>query len=186
MGFGYEHTDALFRQLQLADGSPWNAAEASSMPGWTTNARRSTSARRCELSVGSEVIRDQGSIFTSSFASTSEDASCDFVVTWLGHGRADSAATGRASRIGDAECRAILDTHQQIVGATQRQGSVRVAGWLALHTSGVPCLSCVGIAAQFKRCYPDVKFCFSFAPREHGWDCGGGALGLDPDATAGS
>lgn len=168
--FGYEHTHQLFCQLNLAEGQRWDAAEASALPGWTTNARRSTSARRCEISVGSELINDQGTIFASSFASSSEDASCDLIVTWLGHGKADAPTTGRASRIGDAECRAILDTHQLITTAMQRQGRAEVSGWISLHTSGVPCLSCVGIAAQFKRCYPQVAFCFTFAPREHGWD----------------
>jgi len=168
--FGYEHTHQLFAELSLAEGRSWDPAEASSMPGWTTNARRSTSARRFEILAGSAQLRDPGSIFTSAFASSAEDASCDFIVTWLGHGKSDITTIGRASRVGDAECRAIMDAHGQIVAAMQEQGSVPVSGWISIHTSGVPCLSCVGIAAQFKRCYPQVSFCFTFAPREHGYD----------------
>jgi len=168
--FGYEHTHQLFSELSLAEGRRWDPAEASSMPGWTTNARRSTSARRFDLQIGLAQIQDAGSVFTSAFASSSEDATCDFIITWLGHGKSDAPSSGRASRIGDAECRAMLDAHGQIVRAVQEQGSADVSGWMSLHTSGVPCLSCVGVAAQFKRCYPRVAFCFTFAPREHGYD----------------
>lgn len=39
-----------------------------------------------------------------------------------------------------------------------------VSGTLSFHTSGVPCLSCVGVAAQFKRHYPRVR----------AWDRGAG------------
>merc|ERR1719296_692333 len=168
--FGYEHTHALFEKLHLAEGNRWDPTEASRMSGWTTNARRSTVARRMDLHVGRARVQDFGSIFTSAFASSSEDASCDFTVFWLGRGKSDAPTTGRASRIGDAECRAMLDAHQQMTAAMMEQGTASVQGWISLHTSGVPCLSCVGIAAQFKKCYPDVAFCFTFAPREHGWD----------------
>lgn len=168
--FGYEHTHALFAQLSLADGERWHAADALALPGWTTNARRSTAARRYELHVGTQHLHDSGTVFTSAFASSAEDVTCDFIVTWLGHGKSNAPSTGRASRIGDAECRAIVDTHQLISKVMLEQSTSNVHGWLALHTSGVPCLSCVGIAAQFKQCYPQIAFCFTFAPREHGWD----------------
>lgn len=170
--FGYEHTQRLFSELRLAEGRSWDPAEAAAMPGWTTNARRSTCARRHELRVGQAMLQDPGSVFTSAFASSGEDAACDFVVAWLGHGKTDAPQTGRASRSGDAECRAIVDTHGLISRAAAEQGASEVRGSISLHTSGVPCLSCVGIAAQFKRCYPGVAFCFTFAPREHGWENG--------------
>merc|ERR1712232_406717 len=127
-------------------------------------------ARRFVLSVGPERLEDRGTIFTSAFASSAEDASCDFIVTWLGQGKADSPSVGRAGRSGDAECRAMVDTHQVLKKLMLEHGNTAVSGWVAFHTSGVPCLSCVGIAAQFKRCYPGIAVSFTFAPRENNWD----------------
>merc|ERR1711879_1068005 len=63
--FGYEHTQSLFTQLRLAEGQAWDPVDASSMPGWTTNARRTTCARRHMFSVGSQRLDDKGTIFTS-------------------------------------------------------------------------------------------------------------------------
>ncbi|CAE8702724.1 unnamed protein product, partial [Polarella glacialis] len=163
--FGYEHTSGLFDELRLREGRSWESAEASSMPGWTTNARRTTVARRYTLSVGQRRLEDPGSIFTSAFASGQEDAASEFHVVWLGQGKADSPNAGRAGRSGDAECRAMLDTHEVLKKAIQDEGTDEIVGSLAIHTSGVPCLSCVGVAAQFKRCYPKVSFCFTFMNR---------------------
>lgn len=168
--FGYEHTQGLFAQLRLAEGRAWDAGEATALPGWTTNARRTTVARRFVLSVGQRRLEDPGTIFTSAFASAAEDAACDLHVVWLGQGKADSPAVGRAGRSGDAECRALLDTHSLLKQATQEEGTSQVAGEVAFHASGVPCLSCVGIAAQFKRCYPSLAVSFTFAQREQRWD----------------
>lgn len=168
--FGYEHTNSLFSQMRLADGRGWEADEAAALPGWTTNARRTTCARRYQLQAGSEVLEDQGSIFTSAFASAAEDSACDFIVTWLGQGKADSPAVGRAGRSGDAECRAMVDTHQLLRRVANERGNARVCGFVAFHTSGVPCLSCVGVAAQFKQQYPEVAVNFTFSERAHGWD----------------
>eukprot|EP00435_Cladocopium_sp_Y103_P015612 s1012_g3.t2 len=112
--FGYEHTTSLFEQLQLAEGHPWQIAEAMAMPGWTTNARRTTVARRYALRVGARNIEDPGTIFTSAFASAAEDHAADFIVVWLGQGKADSPSTGRAGRSGDAECRAMMATHEML------------------------------------------------------------------------
>ncbi|CAJ1339419.1 unnamed protein product [Effrenium voratum] len=162
--FGYEHTASLFRDLGLCEGQPWEVKEAMAMPGWTTNARRTTVARRYRLRVGSQDLEDPGTIFTSAFASAQEDAQADFVVVWLGQGKADSPAVGRAGRSGDAECRALLATHEMLKKVTQEEGQ-EVSGQVAFHTSGVPCLSCVGVAAQFKRNYPKVGFCFTFMNR---------------------
>jgi len=39
----------------------------------------------------------------------------------------------------------------------RQEGSDEVSGSVAFHTSGVPCLSCVGVAAQFKRHYPRIR-----------------------------
>eukprot|EP00913_Durusdinium_trenchii_P006530 g6134.t1 len=130
--FGYEHTTSLFQQLQLCEGQPWQVAEAMAMPGWTTNARRTTVARRYSLRLGSRSLEDPGTIFTSA---------------------------------GDAECRAILATHEMLKKVKEEEGFSDVSGTLAFHTSGVPCLSCVGVAAQFKRHYPKVSFCFTFMNR---------------------
>eukprot|EP00434_Breviolum_minutum_P010336 symbB.v1.2.009120.t1/scaffold572.1/size185581/9 len=159
--FGYEHTNSLFEQLQLRDGTPWQIQEAMAMPGWTTNARRTTVARRYALRVGTRQIEDAGTIFTSAFASAAEDATADFIVVWLGQGKADSPSVGRAGRSGDAECRAMMATHEML----KKENDGEVSGTLAFHTSGVPCLSCVGVAAQFKRHYPRVRFCFTFMNR---------------------
>eukprot|EP00929_Paragymnodinium_shiwhaense_P091638 TRINITY_DN51541_c0_g1_i1.p1 TRINITY_DN51541_c0_g1~~TRINITY_DN51541_c0_g1_i1.p1 ORF type:complete len:843 (-),score=216.92 TRINITY_DN51541_c0_g1_i1:91-2619(-) len=168
--YGYEHTHSLLQQLALADAGGWNPADAMALPGWTTNARRSTTARRYQLSVGSQHLQDGGTIFTSAFAASSEDAQSDFAVCWLGQGKADAPTSGRASRIGDAECRCFLDTHEALKRSMQENATNEVHGFVDLHTSGVPCLSCVGVAAQFKRCYPRVSIRFTFAPREHGYD----------------
>lgn len=171
--FGYEHTDALFSQLGLRDDRvAWNATEALSMPGWTTNARRTTVARRYSVRVGQKSFQDPGSIFTSAFASAQEDACTDFPVVWLGTGKADSPSVGRAGRSGDAECRAMLSTHEILKQAIQEEGTDAVTGFVSFHTSGVPCLSCVGVAAQFNRCYPKVNFCFTFMqrPLSERWD----------------
>lgn len=86
-------------------------------------------------------------------------------MVWLGQGKADSPAVGRAGRSGDAECRAMLATHEMLKKMKQEELSEEVAGSVAFHTSGVPCLSCVGVACQFKRCYPRVRFCFTFMNR---------------------
>ncbi|CAK9021591.1 unnamed protein product [Durusdinium trenchii] len=163
--FGYEHTTSLFQQLQLCEGQPWQVAEAMAMPGWTTNARRTTVARRYSLRLGSRSLEDPGTIFTSAFASAQEDAQADFIVVWLGQGKADSPSIGRAGRSGDAECRAILATHEMLKKVKEEEGFSDVSGTLAFHTSGVPCLSCVGVATQFKRHYPKVSFCFTFMNR---------------------
>lgn len=163
--FGYEHTNSLFEQLQLRDGTPWQIQEAMAMPGWTTNARRTTVARRYALRVGTRQIEDAGTIFTSAFASAAEDATADFIVVWLGQGKADSPSVGRAGRSGDAECRAMMATHEMLKKVVQEENDGEVSGTLAFHTSGVPCLSCVGVAAQFKRHYPRVRFCFTFMNR---------------------
>lgn len=40
---------------------------------------------------------------------------------------------------------------------SSQENDGEVSGTLAFHTSGVPCLSCVGVAAQFKRHYPRVR-----------------------------
>eukprot|EP00933_Yihiella_yeosuensis_P043044 TRINITY_DN37761_c0_g1_i1.p1 TRINITY_DN37761_c0_g1~~TRINITY_DN37761_c0_g1_i1.p1 ORF type:complete len:811 (+),score=145.95 TRINITY_DN37761_c0_g1_i1:34-2466(+) len=194
--FGYEHTASLFEELSLKEGRSWEHSEASSMQGWTTNARRTTVARRFAISVGHRNLQDGGTIFTSAFASAQEDAQSDFPVVWLGQGKADSPTVGRAGRSGDAECRAILATHEALKQAVQEEGTDNVTGSLAIHTSGVPCLSCVGVAAQFKRCYPRVSFCFSFVnrplserdPLEGGADLGvsapsGSAVPKTPRAT---
>ncbi|CAL1144722.1 unnamed protein product [Cladocopium goreaui] len=162
---GYEHTTSLFEQLQLAEGLPWQITEAMAMPGWTTNARRTTVARRYALRVGSRNIEDPGTIFTSAFASAAEDNTADFIVVWLGQGKADSPSTGRAGRSGDAECRAMMATHEMLKKVVLEEGSDEVSGSVAFHTSGVPCLSCVGVAAQFKRHYPRIRFCFTFMNR---------------------
>merc|ERR1712151_421971 len=76
-----------------------------------------------------------------------------------------------AGRSGDAECRAIVDTHRILQETLEGQSmtSSAAAGWVSFHTSGVPCLSCVGVTAQFKRLYPYVQVHFTFTPREHGW-----------------
>jgi len=179
--FGYEHTHSLFQQLSLADGHGWEPCEAAALAGWTTSARRTTVARRYAVTLGGGAagearLEDAGTIFTSAFASAAEDAACEFVVTWLGQGKADSPTVGRAGRSGDAECRAIVDTHQVFRRAMQEHGAAAARGWINFHTSGVPCLSCVGVAAQFKRCYPNVAFCFTFVQREHDWEA--------PDLTA--
>jgi len=149
------------------------------MSGWTTNARRTTCARRHQLFIGSQRLEDIGTIFTSAFASAAEDSACDFPIVWLGQGKADSPSAGRAGRSGDAECRAIVDTHDLIKRAIQEEGTPAVSGLLAIHSSGVPCLSCVGVAAQFKRCYPGVSVNFTFVPREQAWEA------PDVSATAG-
>lgn len=93
------------------------------------------------------------------------------MITWLGQGKADSPDVGRAGRSGDAECRAIVDTHRILQETLEGQSmtSSAAAGWVSFHTSGVPCLSCVGVTAQFKRLYPYVQVHFTFTPREHGW-----------------
>ncbi|CAE7449712.1 unnamed protein product [Symbiodinium sp. CCMP2456] len=59
----------------------------------------------------------------------------------------------------------MLATHEMLKKLIQEEGREDISGSLAFHTSGVPCLSCVGIAAQFKRCYPRVNFCFTFQNR---------------------
>ncbi|CAE7902250.1 unnamed protein product, partial [Symbiodinium microadriaticum] len=161
----YEHTTTLFQDLQLRQGRSWEVAEAMAMPGWTTNARRTTVARRYSLEIGGRRLEDPGTIFTSAFASAQEDQAADFIVVWLGQGKADSPTVGRAGRSGDAECRAMLATHEMLKKLIQEEGREDISGSLAFHTSGVPCLSCVGIAAQFKRCYPRVNFCFTFQNR---------------------
>eukprot|EP00435_Cladocopium_sp_Y103_P032887 s426_g8.t1 len=51
------------------------------------------------------------------------------------------------------------------VECSGQEGSDDVSGSVAFHTSGVPCLSCVGVAAQFKRHYPRIRFCFTFMNR---------------------
>jgi len=168
--YGYEHTNDLFAKLHLLTGTGWNAKDAATLPGWTSNARRTTVARQYVLQVGTDTLDDPGTIFTSAFASAAEDASCDFIVTWLGQGKADSPNVGRAGRSGDAECRAILDTHHFLRREMQTKGATRVTGSIAFHSSGVPCLSCVGVAAQFQRCYPELHICFTFVQREQGWD----------------
>merc|ERR1711924_166870 len=93
---------------------------------------------------------------------------------WLGQGKADSPTVGRAGRSGDAECRALVDTHQLLRRAMQERNVCQpcdVTGMVAFHASGVPCLSCVGVAAQLKKQYPGVTMCFSFSARDNSWDC---------------
>ena len=48
------------------------------MVGWTTSARRTTVARRYALQVGARRLVDEGTIFTSAFASAMEDQQADF------------------------------------------------------------------------------------------------------------
>eukprot|EP00931_Biecheleriopsis_adriatica_P021663 TRINITY_DN14106_c0_g1_i5.p1 TRINITY_DN14106_c0_g1~~TRINITY_DN14106_c0_g1_i5.p1 ORF type:complete len:612 (-),score=108.42 TRINITY_DN14106_c0_g1_i5:73-1908(-) len=186
--FGYEHTQTLFEELRLREGQSWEAAEAMAMPGWTTNARRTTVARRYSLSFGGRrQIEDPGTIFTSAFASAQEDSTADFIVVWLGQGKADSPSVGRAGRSGDAECRAMLATHELLKRTVMEEGTDDITGSVAFHTSGVPCLSCVGVAAQFKKCYPKVKFCFTFMnrPLSERDDNDDGAIGMPPPQAAG-
>lgn len=163
--FGYEHTNSLFSRLQLAETRGWNAEDAWALPGWTTNARRTTVARRYQITVGQEVLQDSGTVFTSAFASAAEDIEAELTVVWLGHGKADSPSVGRAGRSGDAEFRAIDDTYQILKRTMQEQGSESVMGTIEFHASGVPCLSCVGVAAQFKRLFPGLAIHISFEQR---------------------
>ncbi|CAK0885430.1 unnamed protein product [Prorocentrum cordatum] len=60
----------------------------------------------------------------------------------------------------------MVDTHMTFRRLMQERGVTAVSGEVSFHTSGVPCLSCVGVATQFKRCYPQVAFNFTFSPRE--------------------
>ncbi|CAK9081549.1 unnamed protein product [Durusdinium trenchii] len=78
------------------------------------------------------------------------------------------AATLRHPRGGDGEfqalqacARASMQLGCEPTGAPPMDGSA-VEGELWLHVSEVPCLSCVGAMAQFRKVFPDVSILISF------------------------
>lgn len=78
------------------------------------------------------------------------------------------AATLKHHRGGDGKfqalqacARASMDLGCQPIGAPPLDGSA-VEGELWLHVSEVPCLSCVGAMAQFRKVFPDVALRLSF------------------------
>ena len=150
-------TQELLARLRLSGGGrPWGREEAAALPGWHPGRR--LAARRFQLRVGEERLEDAGTVVARGAA-----AAGDFAV---------GSAPGRRALGGEAPCRALLDAQRALRGALQAQelAPEAVEGSLELYASGVPCLSDVGIAAQFQRCYPRVTVCFTFADGACSWE----------------
>jgi len=159
MTLGYEHTTELLAKLQLAEAE-------TQIPDWQPNPGRTSCLSVWDIDVGGTVLRGKD-VFVSGFVLPTSDVEGPFVAGSLGGGKEDQMGATKHGRSGDSECRALVHAYRSIQEVQEMSPElVHICGTVSLHVSGVPCLSCVGVMAQFKLRYPKVRMGVTFELRE--------------------
>ena len=179
VGLGFTYTSKLLREmgvvlLEGAQREDWRNQSQAAAARISGTGNESDVAKNAEAREGLKVCRTVCVYRYSLRALTGQN--CGVEPTAVTSGPASEAfelglfaAVLRHPRGGDSEFQALQacaraclqDLGCNPIGAPPLDGSA-VEGELWLHVSEVPCLSCVGAMAQFRKMFPDIKIHIAF------------------------